>query len=124
MNLMTLAARAAAAAAVSATVLAQGGAATVKGTLMDVACANPKMSAKEVADHGKDCMSMDDCDKSGYAVVTADNQIIRLDAKGNTMARAQLKAVNRNKDFKVTVTGAMKDGFIAATAVVLDKPGQ
>ena len=107
--------------ALAGTVLAQGGATTLKGTLMDVACSNPKMTAKELTDHGKDCMSMDDCDKSGYAVVTADNQIIRLDPKGNTMARAQLKATAKSKDFKVTVVGEVKDGTIAASSVVLDK---
>src|SRR5262245_1824071 len=117
MKLMTLAI----AAALAATAMAQGGATTVKGTLMDVSCANPKMSAKEVAGHGKDCMTMDDCDKSGYAVVTADNQIVKLDAKGNTMARAQLKATTKNNDLKVTATGTVKDGIMTATSVVLDK---
>jgi hypothetical protein len=116
MKLMTLPI----AAALTAAALAQGGATTVKGTLMDVACALP-MTAKEIADHSRDCMQMDECDKSGYAVMTADGQILRLDANGNAMARAQLKATAQAKDFKVTVTGAVKDGTFAASSVVLDK---
>lgn len=118
MKLMMLAASAA---LVTTMAVAQGGAQTVRGTLMDNSCANPKMTGAELAGHGKDCLQMDDCEQSGYAVVTAANQIILLDAKGNAMAKAQIAASAKKNDFKVTVAGAVKDGVIAVSSLSIDK---
>ena len=67
----TLITLAAAAAMVTTMVFAQGAAQTVKGTLIDNACANPKMSQADLAKHDKSCLQEEECEMAGYAVITS-----------------------------------------------------
>jgi hypothetical protein len=62
---------------------------------------------------------MDDCVKSGYAVLTADDRLLKLDQKGNQIARALIKKTDREKDWKVTVTGQVADDQIAVSTLAL-----
>jgi hypothetical protein len=47
--------------------------------------------------------------KSGYGVMTADKKLIARRRRVTKKALALLKATNRDKEWKVTVTGTMKD---------------
>src|SRR5947207_9173875 len=74
----------------------------VSGYLVDVSCAadyQKKGDAKTAAKHGKSCLTMEDCDKSGFAVLTDDNKIIKFDENGNKEARALIKNTNKDKDW-------------------------
>lgn len=62
---------------------------TVTGYLVDVACASENASHPEpgfAAKHTKDCLQMPDCERSGYAILTEDNKIIRLDKQSSENA--------------------------------------
>lgn len=95
---------------------------TIRGTLVDNMC-QMKMKTDQgaLAAHTRDCALMDSCIKSGYAVVTADGMVYKLDAKGNEQAVAALKASKQAANLKVTIGGATKDGMLAVSSLMLDK---
>ena len=78
----------------------------VTGYLIDNACAE---SAKDLATRAKghtvSCALMDNCEKSGYSVVTDDNKRYKLSEKGEGMAAELLKNTKTTKGVKVTVEG-------------------
>jgi hypothetical protein len=82
---------------------------TLKGTLMDVACATER--ADDLATlrikHTRKCLQMPECEKSGFAVLTADNQVIRFDAAGNERAKAVVAATQQQKEIRVKVSGSL-----------------
>jgi hypothetical protein len=93
---------------------------TVKGYLVDLACAaeegqKPGFGAK----HTKDCLQMDECEKSGYGVLTADNKVIRFDKASNAQAKKFIADLKKTKDIKVSVTGAVKGDTIAVSKIEL-----
>ena len=59
---------------------------TVKGYLVDRECASELGSRAGFGpNHSKSCLQMPPCEKSGYAVLTEDKKIIKLDDKGKPM---------------------------------------
>ena len=60
------------------------------------------------------------CVKSGYSLILADNSVLKFDEKGNEQALAFVKATKKEKDLKVTVTGAVKGQTIAVQSISLD----
>lgn len=78
----------------------------VTGYLIDNACAG---SAKDLATrakgHSTSCALMDNCETSGYSVVTDDNKRYKLTAKGDGMAAELLKNTKTAKGVKVAVEG-------------------
>ena len=81
----------------------------VKGYLVDLSCAaeegtNPGFGVK----HSKGCLQMEDCEKSGYGVLTDDKKVIRFDKAGNAEAKKFITALTKKNDIKVTVTGTVK----------------
>ena len=117
-TLMTLAA---AAAMVTTLAFAQGAAQAIKGTLIDNACANPKMSQADLAKHDKSCLQEEECETAGYAVMTANGTLFKFDEKGNALAKAQIEASSKSDDFKVTVVGAPKGEVFAVTSLTIEK---
>ena len=73
--------------------------------LVDVACSS-KVKANPDA-HTRDCATK--CEKTGYAIVTPDGNVLKLDEKGNQEAIAALKASKKSDHLRATVTGD-KDG--------------
>jgi hypothetical protein len=69
--------------------------------LVDNSCAN-KVKANADA-HTKDCALK--CSDSGFAVVTSDGVVLKLDAKGSEEALAALKASSKADHLRVTVSG-------------------
>lgn len=75
-------------------------------TWRNVALIDNNCAAKVKADpdmHSKDCALK--CAESGFAVVTSDGTVLRLDAKGNEEAVAALKASSKTDHLRVTVSG-------------------
>jgi hypothetical protein len=69
--------------------------------LVDVAC-----STKVKADpdsHTRDCAIT--CEKTGYALVSSDGSILKLDEKGNQQAIAALKASRKADHLHATIVG-------------------
>ena len=90
----------------------------VKGYLVDVACASeegqtPGFGAK----HTKGCLQMPDCERSGYAVLTEDKKVIRLNKDGNDQAKKFIAALTKKTDIRVTVTGTMSGDQINVSKI-------
>ena len=83
------------------------------GTLMDQMCKD-----KDGADHPAKCAIA--CSKSGYGIKTADGKFLKLDEAGNTKALAALKATDKTKDLKATVSGTLDGDTIKTESVSLD----
>ncbi|MBI3262548.1 MAG: hypothetical protein HYZ58_05290, partial [Acidobacteria bacterium] len=95
---------------------------TLKGHLIDVSCGTEKdSSSKTAAKHDKPCLEMDDCVKSGYGVMTADNKFYKFDAAGNQNARKLIKATDKGADWRVTVVGTVAADTITVQSLALDK---
>jgi hypothetical protein len=93
---------------------------TVKGTLVDLACAREDGSkAGFGAKHSKDCLQMPDCEKSGYGVMTADKKVIRFDKAGNDQAKKFIAEMKKAKDIQVEVTGAVTGDTMTVSKIVL-----
>lgn len=95
---------------------------TVRGHLLDVMCATKHAheAAAYAPTHDKTCLLMDGCVKSGYSVLTADGKVLKMDQKGTAMALDLIKKTDREKDWKVTVTGAVSNDTITVTKLTLD----
>lgn len=107
-----------AAAAVGA---AQSNGQQVKGHLVDTVCAKGHAhEAGYVENHARTCNLHDVCIKSGYTLVTPDKKLLQLDAKGAELALKLSKSSDKEKDFKVTVTGKVNGSTLEVSSITLD----
>jgi hypothetical protein len=93
---------------------------TVKGYLVDLSCAReegqkPGFGAK----HTKGCLQMEDCEKSGYGVMTDDKKVIRFDKAGNEEAKKFIASLTKKNDIKVTVDGAVNGDNMTVSKIAL-----
>ncbi len=91
-----------------AAILYAQGAAPIKvsGYLIDNACADgAKDLGPRAKGHSVSCALMDNCEQSGYSVVTDDNKRYKLGEQGNGMAADLLKNTKTKKGLKVAVEG-------------------
>lgn len=102
----------------AAALMAQEKSVTVTGYLIDNACAanhaSDKTFATWVKTHGTSCATMENCEKSGYAVFAGD-KLYKLDDKGNESAEALLKATKSRKGLKVTAEGTVDGETLKVT---------
>jgi hypothetical protein len=106
--------------ALTAAVSGQSGRQTINGHLVDAVCAgNHATEPGYVENHDKKCNLMDGCIKSGFSVVTADHTVLKFDQKGNEQALALIKATEKDKDWKVAVTGTVEGKTIAVASIRL-----
>ena len=88
---------------------AQGEQKTVKvtGYVIDNMCAEMHGTEEEAAKHPNGCGLMENCQKSGYAVI-AGAKTYKLDAEGNKLAAEALNAAKSKKGLKVDVEGTVE----------------
>jgi hypothetical protein len=96
---------------------------TVKGYLVDLACAaeegqKPGFGAK----HTKACLQMPDCAGSGYGVLTDDRKVIRFDSASNEQAKKFIADLSKQKDIRVTVTGTVNGDQMRVSKIELQQP--
>src|SRR5262249_46296013 len=93
----------------------------VKGYLVDLECAtsNEGKAANFGAEHTKECLQMPDCVKGGYGLLTPDKKIIRFDNAGNDQAKKFIATMKKEKDVKVTVTGAVTGSSMTVSKIEL-----
>src|SRR5271166_2414538 len=104
-----------------ATMSAQSGNQKISGYLVDAVCAGHHATEPGyAANHDKHCNLMDVCVKSGFSVITADSKVLKFDQKGNEEALALLKATDKDKDWKVVVTGKVDGDVIAVSSIKLE----
>ncbi|MDP9267888.1 MAG: hypothetical protein M3P27_06125 [Acidobacteriota bacterium] len=96
---------------------------TINGHLVDVACASENIEKPKAdfgAKHSKKCLQMAECEESGYAVLTADNKLIKFDKASNDSAKKFIAATEHDKDWKVAVTGSLnKDNTLKVDKIAL-----
>ena len=96
---------------------------TIKGYLVDVSCVTERSSELGTLGivHTKRCLQMPDCERSGYAVLTRDRKIIRFDAAGNQQAKQLIAASDRDKDYRIVVSGRVQKESMAVSELHLDQ---
>jgi hypothetical protein len=93
---------------------------TVKGYLVDLACAKEEGSKPDFGiKHSKDCLKMPDCVQTGYGVLTDGKKIIVFDAAGNEQAKKFIAALTKSDDIKVTVTGTRNGDSMTVSKIAL-----
>jgi hypothetical protein len=98
--------------------IAQDKSTTLTGYLIDNSCAanhaTDKTFATWVKTHGTSCATMENCEKSGYAVFAGD-KLYKLDESGNTSAEALLKSTKSKKGLKVKAEGVIDGDTLKVT---------
>jgi hypothetical protein len=92
----------------------------VQGYLVDIACSDEEgTKAGFGAKHTKDCLLMPDCVKSGYGLLTDDKKVFKFDKTGNEQAKQFIAGLKKEKDIKVSVTGAVNGESMTVTKIEL-----
>lgn len=100
---------------------AQSSGQKVSGHLVDTVCAkNHVGEAGYATNHENSCNLHASCIKSGYSVMTADDKVFTLDAKGAEQALALVKTTDKARDLRVTVTGRVDGQTIAVESIEID----
>ena len=104
---------AAAVALAAAFAYAQGEQKTVKvtGYVIDNMCAGMHGTEEEAAKHPNGCALMENCQKSGFAVISGE-KTYKLDAEGNKLAAEALNAAKTKKGLKVDVEGTLEGDIL------------
>ena len=94
------------------------------GYLVDAVCAGNHATEPGYAEnHDKNCNLMDGCIKSGYSLIMADHKVLKFDSKGNEQALAFIKATDKDKSWKVIVTGSVEGQTLTVKSIALDPSG-
>jgi len=93
------------------------------GTLIDMTCWNDRTgdTATLLREHTKRCLQMPDCIRSGYAVVTADGKVYKMDPASNDSTTKWIAATTKDADFRVDVKGRVENGLLDVTKIQLQK---
>ena len=98
---------------------------TFTGYLVDAVCAGNHATEPGYAEkHDKNCNLMEGCIKSGYSLIKADHTVLKFDPKGNEQALAFIKATDKDKSWKVTVTGTVEGQTLTVKSIALDPSGR
>jgi len=93
---------------------------TVKGYLVDIACATEEGQRPDFGiKHSKSCLTMPDCAGSGYGLLTEDKKVIRFDKAGNERAAKFIGELTKSTDIKVAVTGTLKGDQMTVNKIEL-----
>lgn len=84
-------------------------------SLVDVNCSK-KVAANPDA-HTRSCALM--CAKSGFGILTSDNQFLKFDAKGNREAVQALKASHEKDHLRVNVKGKVEGHTLHVSSLKL-----
>jgi len=105
----------------ASTLAASGHRVTLRGTLVDIACATERASDLDSlrVKHTRKCLQMPECVKSGFGVLTPDNQVLRFDAAGNERAQALITGTQREKELQVKVSGRLSGDTLAVRKMAL-----
>ena len=91
----------------------------VRGYLVDMYCVRER-KAEGVnlgKEHTRLCLQMPPCVKSGYAVMTADNQVLKFDDKGTQKAMKLLGKSSQDKGYVVQVSGKISGNEIQVSKI-------
>lgn len=84
-------------------------------SVVDVSCS--KKAAANPDAHTKECALA--CAKSGFGIITSDNQFLKFDANGNREIAAALKASTEKDHLRVNVTGEVEGNTLKVSSIKL-----
>jgi len=94
---------------------------TIEGNIIDNACAGAHAKDADfgarVKKHMTSCALMDSCVTSGYAVLTSDAKLYKLDQAGNASTEAILRATATKSGLTVVVEGTIDGDVIKVTKI-------
>lgn len=94
---------------------------SVRGYLMDMVCVReeggklPGLGPK----HSRKCLQMPACVEGGYSVLLPTNEVLKFDARGNTLATRLLSVNRRDTGWLIKVTGVRRADEIAVRGIEL-----
>lgn len=93
------------------------------GTLIDMTCWNARSgdAAKLLREHSKPCLQMPDCAHSGYAIVTPDGKVYKMDPASNDSTTKWIAATSHDANWRVDVKGRVSDGLLDVKKIQLEK---
>jgi hypothetical protein len=96
-----------------------------KGYLIDLTCARErKAEEKDLGQkHTKKCMQMPICDRGGFGLLTAANDVLVFDEDSNQKVRTLLKQTTQESDLRVVVQGTMANDTLHIKNIQL-RPAQ
>jgi hypothetical protein len=65
-----------------------------------------------VSEHDLSCAMMPVCFLSGYYLVIDPENVIKLDRRGELLARGVLQKTKKQNDFRVTIRGLVRDAVL------------
>jgi len=83
--------------------------------VVDVGCS--KKAASNPDAHTRDCALA--CAKSGFGIVTKDQQFLKLDAAGNAKIVEELKASTKKDHLRVNVKGEVEGDTLKVSSIQL-----
>jgi len=91
------------------------------GYLIDVACARERKATETDLGkkHTRKCMEMPACERSGFGLLTDDNQFLPFDESGNRKVRALLERTNQNDRLHAIVHGTKFNDVLKAQKIEL-----
>ena len=95
----------------------------LKGHLVDISCALEQKDDPDYmrTSHSKSCFQMPACVKSGYALLTKDDQVLKFDAAGNELAKKLIAGSNKDKGWRITVRGKQSGDQLQVTKIELER---
>ncbi len=90
------------------------------GYLVDNACSarfKGEGGADKAKNHTVKCAQMPNCAKTGYAIVTDDGKIYKLDEEGNKKAAELLSATKQEKALTVNIEGTLDGETIKVSSM-------
>lgn len=93
------------------------------GTLIDMTCWKDRSgdTSALLREHTKRCLQMPDCIRSGYAVVTADGHVYKMDAASNDSTTKWIAATPQDANWRVDVKGRLENGLLDVKKIQLEK---
>jgi hypothetical protein len=98
---------------------------SVRGYLVDTLCV--KEEAAQLSSlgtkHTKKCLQMPTCRESGYALLVNNNDVLRLDKRGNDLAIRLVNSRHGESGWLLRATGKRKgDEFAVSTLEIVSTP--
>jgi hypothetical protein len=93
------------------------------GTLIDLTCWNDRSgdTSTLLREHTKRCLQMPDCIASGYAIVTPDGQVYKMDPASNDSTTKWIAATQQAANWRVDVKGRVEHGLLDVKKIQLQK---
>jgi hypothetical protein len=87
-------------------------------SVVDVACSKHTSTTAAGDKHTRECAL--DCADSGFAIITADDKVIKLDKAGNDKLAEALKASKAVDHVRVNASGELDGDILKVTAIKIN----